>query len=163
VSIAVSLVVGADGSTTKAHHSSGIGSPADREVFLARRRLCDVIIIGGNTARNESYSFTPCPLIVLSRSESSPLPKNKLVHVWNMSPASALKRASEEFGERVLIEAGVAIITELLADGLIEEFYLSVTPERGGENLIDWRAILAGFLYVEKSEVDGTLFFFAHN
>ena len=163
MSIAATLVVGADGSTTKSHHSSGVGSPADREAFLARRRTCDVILIGGNTARNESYTFTPCPLVVLSRSEFSPLPENKLVHLWNMSPASALKRAREEFGERVLIEAGIAIINQLLADALIDEFFLSVTPERGGENLIDWRAILTGFLHVEKSEVDGTLFFFAHN
>ena len=108
--IAASLVVGADGSTTKNHRSSGVGSPADRKVFLARRRTCDVIIIGGNTARNESYNFTPCPLVVLSRSELSPLPENKLVHLWNMTPASALKRARDEFGERVLIEAGISII-----------------------------------------------------
>ena len=163
MSIAASLVVGADGSTTKDNRSSGVGSAADRAAFLARRRLCDVIIIGGNTARNESYTFTPCPLVVLSRSEFSPLPENELAQVWNMTPASALKRAREEIGERILIEAGISIITQLLADALIDEFFLSVTPERGGENLIDWRAILAGFLHVEKSEVDGTLFFFAHN
>lgn len=163
MSTIATLVVGADGSTTKNHRSSGVGSPADRKVFLARRRTCDVIIIGGNTARNESYTFTPCPLVVLSRSELSPLPQNDLVHLWNMTPASALKRARDEFGERVLIEAGIAIISQLLADALIDEFFLSITPEYGGENLIDWRAILAGFLHVEKSEVDGTLFFFAHN
>lgn len=157
------LVVGADGSTTKNYSSKGVSSPADRKAFLSRRREFDVILIGGNTARNEGYGRTPCPLVIISHSDISPVPENKLAHLWNLSPAAALMRAREEFGERVLIEAGVAIVNELLADNLIDEFFLSVTPVQDGENLIDWRGILAGFLHVEKSEIDGTLFFYAHN
>ena len=163
MSTSASLVVGGDGSTVKNHSSLGVSTPADRTAFLARRREFDVILIGGNTARNEGYRRTPCPLVIISHSEFSPVPENKLAHVWNLSPAAALKRACEEFGERILIEAGVAIINELLAEKLIDEFFLSVTPVRDGENIVDWRGILAGFSQVEKSEIDGTLFFYAHN
>lgn len=163
MSTSASLVVGAEGSTVKNHSSRGVSSPADRQAFLARRRDFDVILIGGNTARNESYRRTPCPLVIISHSDISPVPENKLAHLWNLTPAAALKRAHEEFGERVLIEAGVAIIYELLADNLIDEFFLSVTPVQDGEILIDWQGILAGFLILEKSEIDGTLFFYAHN
>ena len=163
MSTSASLVVGIDGSTVKNHSSLGVSTPADRKAFLSRRREFDVILIGGNTARNEGYRRTPCPLVIISHSDISPVPENEIAHLWNMNPAAALKRAREEFGERILIEGGVTIVNELLADNLIDEFFLSVTPVQDGENLINWPKILTGFLHVEKSEVDGTLFFFAHN
>jgi hypothetical protein len=52
---------------------------------------------------------------------------------------------------------------ELLEAGLIDDFFLTITEVQGGENPIDWREILNHFTSVEKSEVDGTLFFHAHN
>lgn len=163
MSTSASLVVGLDGSTTKAHSSRGISSPADRAAFLVRRRSFDVIIVGGNTARNEGYSRTPVPLVIISRSAISPVPENELAHLWNMPPIAAIERAGAEFGPNVLIEAGVSVIEELLAGDLIDSFFLTVTPASAGENLIDWRKILEKFAHIEKSDVDGTLFFHAHN
>ena len=163
MSVSASLVVGSDGSTTKIKSSLGISSAADRAAFLALRRTFDAIIIGGNTARNEGYSRSPVPLIIISRSPISPVPENELAHLWNMSAGDAIKRASKEFGGNILIEAGVSIINELLDGNLIESFFLSVTPATGGENVIDWHEILKKFTYVEKRETDGTLFFHAHN
>ena len=163
MSISASLVVGCDGSTTKSNSSIGISSPADRAAFLARRRTFDAIIIGGNTARNEGYSRTPVPLVIISRSPISPVPENDLAHLWNMPISDAIQRASKEFGTNILIEAGASIVKELLDSNLIDSFFLTVTPASGGENLIDWQIILKKFTYIEKSEMDGTLFFHAHN
>lgn len=163
MSTSASLVVGVDGSTTKFGSSRGVTSKADRTVFLERRRAFDAILIGGNTARNEPYSFSPVPLIVISRSTINPLPNNPHVHVWNTTPAQAISRARIEFGERILVEAGVGIIKELLDEKLIDEFFLTVTRERDGENYIDWNEILRSFAHCEKSEIDATLFFHAHN
>ena len=115
MSTSASLVVGIDGSTTKAHNSLGISSPADRAAFLVRRRSFDVIIVGGNTARNEGYSRTPVPLVIISRSAISPVPENELAHLWNIPPIDAIERAREEFGHNILIEAGVSVLEELLA------------------------------------------------
>ncbi|MSO43208.1 MAG: hypothetical protein EXQ76_03135 [Candidatus Planktophila sp.] len=157
------LVVGADGSTTKGGSSRGVGSSADRSVFLARRAQFDVIIIGGNTARNEPYARTPVPLVVISRSDANPVADNPKAHIWNTTPALAIGRARQEFGPRILIEGGVAFINELLADRLIDEFFLTVTPEREGENLFDWREILNHFSNFKESQVDETLFFHAQN
>jgi len=97
MSTCASLVVGADGSTSKAGSSRGVGSSADRSVFLARRAEFDVIIIGGNTARNEPYTRTPVALVVLSRSDTIQLllipnrisgtqlrPKLSLVHAKSL-------------------------------------------------------------------------------
>jgi riboflavin biosynthesis pyrimidine reductase len=163
MSTAASLVVGVDGSTTKFGSSRGVSSKADRTVFLERRRNFDAILIGGNTARNEPYSFSPVPLIVISRSTINPLPENPNVHLWNTTPAQAISRVRKEFGERILVEAGLGMIKELLAEKLIDEFFLTVTPEQDGENIIDWKEILSKFEHSEKSEVDGTLFFHAYN
>jgi riboflavin biosynthesis pyrimidine reductase len=163
MSTSASLVVGVDGSTTKFGSSRGVSSMADRTVFLERRRGFDAILIGGNTARTEPYSYSPVPLIVISRSTINPLPENPDVHVWNLTPAQAISRAQIEFGERILIEAGVGIIKELLAEKLIDEFFLTVTPEQDGENKILWKESLSNFAQCEKSEIDETLFFHAYN
>jgi len=163
MSTSASLVVGADGSTTKFGSSRGVSSAADRSAFLKRRRDFDAILIGGNTARTEPYSSSPVPLIVISRRIQNPLPENPQVHLWNTTPAQALGLARIEFGKRILVEAGVGMLTELLADKLIDEFFLTVTREQGGENYINWSEILESFTHCEKSEMDGTLFFHAYN
>ena len=163
MSTSASLVVGADGSTTKAGSSGGVSSKADRSVFLARRRNFDLILIGGNTARTEPYSTTPIPVVILSRSDIDSIAHNPKAHVWNLSPSDALVRARVEFGPRILVEGGPSLMSELLEAGLIDDFFLTVTEVQGGENVIDWQEILNHFTSVEKSEVDGTLFFHAHN
>jgi dihydrofolate reductase len=86
-----------------------------------------------------------------------------MAHVWNASPREALVRARDEFGPRVLIEAGPSLMRELLAAKLIDDFFLTVTEVQGGENPVEWQDILNDFTFVEKSEVDGTRFFHAHN
>ena len=161
MSTAASLVVGADGSTTVNGTSQGVSSLADRSVFLTRRKEFDVIIIGGNTARTEPYERTPVPLVVLTRSGVNPVPENPKAHIWSMEPALAIERASKEFGENILIEAGASLISEMLDGDLIDEFFLTVTPIQGGENVFNWLAILDNFQFVEKRQLEGTLFYHA--
>ena len=163
MSTSASLVVGADGSTSKDGSSGGVSSKADRSVFLARRRNFDLILIGGNTARTEPYGSTPIPVVILSRSDINAIAQNPMAHVWNTSPSNALVRARDEFGPRILVEGGPSLMCELLEAELIDDFFLTVTEVQGGENAIDWQEILNYFAFVEKSEVDGTLFFHAHN
>jgi len=163
MTVAASLVVGLSGSTTKAHTSAGISNADDRSAFLARRRLVDVIIIGGNTARREPYATTPVALVVLSRSPENPVATNPLAHIWNCSPAQAIERARIEFGPKILIEAGVGLLTELLAQKLVDELYVTQTQARDGDNALDWMSMLAQFQVVEKSAVGETNFFHAHN
>ena len=163
MSTSASLVVGADGSTTKFGSSRGVTSQADHSDFLARRRNVDAIIIGGNTARSEPYEKTPVPLVIVSRRTTHPVPKNPQAHLWNTSPAQAINRARAEFGDRVLVEGGVSMLTELLAMNLIDDFFLTVTQVKDGEKPIDWKELLSSFAHIEKNEIDETLFFHAHN
>jgi len=159
MSVIASLVVGSDGSTSKESKSAGVSSAADRRAFLARRRVVDCIIIGGNTARYEPYNRTPVPLVVLSRSLVNPVSGNHLAHMWNASPAEAVERATKQFGENILIEGGYSMICELLDENLLDGIELSVTPESGGDGIIDWKELIARFDTCEITQDEGTHFY----
>jgi riboflavin biosynthesis pyrimidine reductase len=163
VSIVATLVVGADGSTSQESRSAGISSAADRQVFLQRRREVDCIIVGGNTARHEPYNRTPVPLVVISRSLVNPVQGNHLALLWNCSPVEAVKKARTQFGEKILIEGGISMIDELIDHGVIDQLELSVTPATGGDDRIDWKALIAKFAHCQSREVEGTYFYSAHN
>jgi riboflavin biosynthesis pyrimidine reductase len=163
VSVIATLVVGSDGSTSKESRSAGVSSPADRQVFLQRRREVDCIIVGGNTARHEPYNRTPVPLIVISRSLVNPVQGNHLAHFWNCSPKQAVEKAQMQFGDKILIEGGVRMINELIDQSIIDELELSVTPASGGQDRVDWKGLLAKFAHCQSREVDGTTFYSAHN
>jgi len=45
-----------DGSSTAGGLSGGLGSPADKRVFDLLRQLCDVVIVGAGTVRDEGYT-----------------------------------------------------------------------------------------------------------
>jgi riboflavin biosynthesis pyrimidine reductase len=158
MAVFASLVVGADGSTTKDGNSRGIASGIDRSTFLARRRSADFLFIGGQTARTEPYHRTPVPVVVASRSMINALADNRLAHWWNLSPADALAKGVKKFGENVLVESGPSIINELLLKKVLDGIYLSITSVTGGENPIDIAALLGNFVEFDRQEVEGTQF-----
>ena len=161
MTVTATLVVGKDGSTTKAGRSSGVASPADRERFLTRRRSADCIVIGGNTARTEPYQRTPAPVVVISHSMINALSHNRQAYWWNTTPQAALSRAAQLFGENILVEAGPTLISYLAREGLIDCLELSVTEIEGGENPIDYQSLLKAFSKIEETIVGDTRFFTA--
>ena len=158
MSVFASLVVGADGSTSKDGSSSGISSGADRKTFLARRRKADFILIGGQTARTEPYHRTPVPVVVASHSMINALADNRLAHWWNLSPVSALEKGIKKFGPNVLVEAGPRIINELIQARVLDGIFLSITSVTGGEDVIQIDELLWKFSVIEKVEIHGTFF-----
>ena len=163
MSIVATLVVGSDGSTSKESRSAGVSSPQDRQLFLQRRREVDCIIVGGNTARHEPYNRTPVPLVVISRSLVNPVQGNHLALFWNCSPVDAVEKARKLFGEKILIEGGISMINDLIDHNKIDRLELSVTPATGGEDKIDYKALLARFAHCESREIEGTHFYSASN
>lgn len=153
------LVLGMDGSTSLGGNSAGITSPADQAQFLLKRRQGDVIIIGGNTARLESYRRTPVPLVVLSHTFPEIVNENPQAHWWNLSPLEAVQKAEREFGPAVIIEGGISLLRQLLSARAISRLDLSVTPISGGENRIDLTELLSHFKVVVESSSEKTLFY----
>ena len=158
MAVIATLVVGADGSTTKGGTSQGVTSGADRAQFLEHRRLADCIFIGGNTARTEPYLRTPVPVVVISHQLDNPLASNPLAHLWNLSPVAGLVKAIATFGPRIHVEAGATMISELIAAGQIDQLELSITSVTGGEMRVDIEALLGAFGTQEEKVIDGTRF-----
>lgn len=158
MNVIASLVLAADGSSTMHGTSDLVTTPLDRQRFLARRRTCDAILIGGNTARNERYEKTPVTLIVLSHTRPALLDRNPKAHWWAISPEEAVARAETEFGETLSIEGGVSFISGLLEANLITQLELSITAHTGGENRVDYLDLIAHFENVTTEEYEGTIF-----
>ena len=153
-----SLVLGADGSSTLRGNSESVTTPIDRQRFLARRRLANAILIGGNTARNERYQRTPVPLVVVSHTRPPILDQNPKAHWWALSPTQAVARAQREFGNDLSIEGGIAFISDLLNANLLTQLELSITPHTGGEEKIDYLNLLSHFEKISTQEIEGTIF-----
>jgi riboflavin biosynthesis pyrimidine reductase len=158
MSIVATIVIGSDGSSTLRGSSTEVTSAADRATFLQRRRTVDCIIIGGNTARNEPYSKTPVPLVIVSKQAHPNLPK---AHVWNLDPKDAVNKARKEFGENILIEGGASFISYLLDHNMVDVLELSVTPASGGADLLDYKKYLSLADSVSESVVSDTTFYTA--
>ena len=161
MAVIATLVVGADGSTTKGGTSQGVTSGADRAQFLEHRRLADCIFIGGNTARTEPYLRTPVPVVVISHQLNNPLASNPLAHLWSLSPVAGLVKAIATFGPRIHVEAGATMISELISAGQIDQLELSITSITGGELRVDIDALLEVFTTQEEKVIDGTRFILA--
>jgi riboflavin biosynthesis pyrimidine reductase len=158
MAVFASLVVGADGSTTKGGNSRGITSGVDRTAFLARRRSADFLLIGGETARTEPYHHTPVPVVIASRSMINALADNRIAHWWNLSPTAALAKGVAKFGENVLVESGPVIIEELIESKALDGIYLSITEVTNGENPINISALLEKFDQINRKQIEGTEF-----
>jgi riboflavin biosynthesis pyrimidine reductase len=158
MSVFASLVVGADGSTSKDGNSRGIATGIDRSAFLERRRAVDFLLIGGETARTEPYHRTPVPVVVCSRSMINALSDNRQAYWWNLSPVEALERGIKKFGPQVLVESGASILKELIAAKSLDGIYLSITSITGGDYPIAVEDLLANFLSVERTKIEDTIF-----
>lgn len=53
--VRTNFIASIDGSATSGDLSEGLGTPADKTVFIILRELADVIVVGAGTARAENY------------------------------------------------------------------------------------------------------------
>jgi riboflavin biosynthesis pyrimidine reductase len=160
VIVTANLIVGKDGSTSISGSSTPLSTQEDRERFQALRLKNDLILIGGNTARREPYKKTPIPLYILTHTKVRLQPKNQLAKQFSLSAKELISEIGSKFesGKEVinlLVEAGPSLLTQMISDSLIDQFYLTINLELTGDNQISIVDLTRSFELVE-SEIVGS-------
>jgi riboflavin biosynthesis pyrimidine reductase len=160
VIVTANLIVGKDGSTSISGSSTPLSTQEDRERFQALRLKNDLILIGGNTARREPYKRTPIPLYILTHTKVRLQPKNQLAKQFSLSAKEMIAEICTKFenGKEVinlLVEAGPGLLTQMISDSLIDQFYLTINLELTGDNQISISDLTRSFELVE-SEIVGS-------
>ena len=158
VIVTANLIVGKDGSTSISGSSTPLSTQEDRERFQALRLKNDLILIGGNTARREPYKKTPIPLYILTHTKVRLQPKNQLAKQFSLSAKELISEIGSKFesGKEVinlLVEAGPGLLTQMISDSLIDQFYLTINLELTGDNQISIVDLTRSFELVENEIV----------
>jgi riboflavin biosynthesis pyrimidine reductase len=155
----VNMVSTVDGAATGPDgRSGGINNAADKRVFDTLRRLCDAVVVGAGTARDEGYRAGSKPLVLVSRHGEVPLRLREtppgavlmatcaaadhldetrallgddqvLVLGQHRVDLAGLKRALAGRGlTSLLSEGGPQLFRGLLAEGVVDELDLTVVP-----------------------------------
>lgn len=160
------LIVGADGSTTLANSSMGLSTDEDRRRFHELRSKNDLILIGGNTARREPYKRTPIPLYILTHTKVRLQPKNQLAKQFALNPAQMINELKSSFNSEqsgpinLLVEAGPALLKQMIDEGLIDNLYLTINQEKTGDNQIVLTQLTKDFELIKRENIPPCDFLF---
>lgn len=160
------LIVGADGSTTLANSSMGLSTDEDRRRFHELRSKNDLILIGGNTARREPYKRTPIPLYILTHTKVRLQPKNQLAKQFALSPVEMINELKSSFNSEqsgpinLLVEAGPALLKQMIDEGLIDNLYLTINQEKNGDNQIVLAQLTKDFELIKRENIPPCDFLF---
>ena len=155
----VNMISTVDGAATGPDgKSGGINNAADKRVFDTLRRLCDAVVVGAGTAREEGYRDISKPLVLVSRRGEVPeqlrgAPPGAVrlatcaaaehlaearsilgadhVHVLGEDRVdlAELKRTLAGLGLTSLLgEGGPHLLRDLLDHGVVDELDLTVVP-----------------------------------
>jgi riboflavin biosynthesis pyrimidine reductase len=155
----VNMISTVDGAATGSDgKSGGINNAVDRRVFDCLRRLCDCVVVGAGTARDEGYRPFTKPLVLVSRRGEVPsrlrdapagsvlmatcaaaehLDETRallgddqvLVLGQHRVDLAELKRALVDRGVTSLLsEGGPQLLRGLLAERVVDELDLTVVP-----------------------------------
>jgi riboflavin-specific deaminase-like protein len=126
--VRVNFVASADGAVAVKGRSAGLGSPADRRVYLLQRQLADVILVGAGTVRAEDYGGacknttgrdTPPPIAVVTGSAQLD-PSSRLFSDTRVPPiVLTLASAPLERRERLAAAGGDVVALDLLTPDLL--------------------------------------------
>jgi len=155
----VNMISTVDGAATGPDgRSGGINNAADKRVFDTLRRLCDAVVVGAGTARDEGYRDLSKPLVLVSRRGELPTRLRDAepgsVLMATCAAAEHLHETRALLGEEhvlvlgqhrvdlvelkrtlagrglasLLSEGGPHLLRDLLAEGVVDELNLTVVP-----------------------------------
>jgi len=156
--VAANFVSSVDGAVSVDGRSAGLGSPADRKIYLLGRELADVVMVGAATVLIEGYrgakrarplpiavvttrgSLTPdlplftdtaVPPIVIT-TEAARMPELPAEVIIAGDTEVDLKVAVAELAARGLhrinLEGGPRLFGSMVAEGLVDALNLTVAP-----------------------------------
>jgi riboflavin biosynthesis pyrimidine reductase len=164
--VAAVMVSSLDGRAAVAGSSRPLGGPMDVQLLLALRRRSAALLVGPATVRAEGYGPLPCPAVLVSRTfdlpweaglfrapgqrvlvytevEADPPPVTAAVEVVPLVELGAVLADLHARGlESVLCEGGPRLNRALLAAGLLDELFLTLSPVVTGDD--SQPAIVAG-------------------
>ena len=138
--------------------SGGINNAADKRVFDTLRRICDAVVVGAGTARDEGYRDVSKPIVLVSRrgevpellrgappgsvrlatlanaehlEESRAILGAEHVHVLGEDRVDLAELKSTLAGlglTNLLSEGGPQLLRELLSQGVVDELDLTIVP-----------------------------------
>lgn len=112
--------------------SRGISNEQDRDRLLELRKLCDVVVTDGETARTENYRVPKvCDLAVITRFGFTPADSEsdrKYIELRS-SPSFAIQALKDSGYERILLEVGPSLIRELIASNSIDQLCMTNTAD----------------------------------
>jgi riboflavin biosynthesis pyrimidine reductase len=151
--VRLNMIASADGGSAVSGLSGGLGNGADHEVFAGLRAAADAVLVGMGTALAEHYGPPTVAgqqiYVIANRADVSGNPELfRSEHVTLVLPAAAgeapagvrVLRAGDGTsvdlgvlvaslaGKVVLNEGGPSIAGAMVALGLIDEFFLTVSP-----------------------------------
>jgi riboflavin biosynthesis pyrimidine reductase len=156
VVIRANFIVGQDGSSTHNGSSIGLSNKIDKERFRRLRTECDVVVIGGNTARNEPYKNLNKPLVVITSSKNTLIEGKTNYLQLNQPLEEAIAIIKEKFGENILVEAGWKLLRNAIENKLIDELYLTINHSITGENIIDLKFIYENYAVAQSNLIENT-------
>jgi riboflavin biosynthesis pyrimidine reductase len=151
------MVSSLDGRATLGGTSRALGGPSDLAMLVALRRRADALIVGPETVRAEGYGPLPCPAVLVSRSFDVPweaglfaVPGQRVLIYTptgyeppeveadvEVVPIVALADVLADLRgrgvERLLCEGGPTLNRALLAEGLLDELFLTLSPVVAGD------------------------------
>ncbi len=147
--LALNMVASVDGRATLGGRTKGLGGEADHALFHGLRERVDCVMAGAGTVRAEGYGQVikteeararrqvrglgaEPVMAVVSRSGDVPL-EDAIV---GDDPAALIELLRAEHGVRsILCEGGPTLNSALLAQGLVDELFLTLSPQLvGGED-----------------------------
>ena len=156
IGVRLNMIVGVNGEFVDENGSSrGLSNELDRKLIGYLRRRADVVVTGGNTARNELYRVpSHCSLAVISNSFE--IDDERYIRL--PEPAIAIETLRAAGFERILLETGPTLSKFFLESNQVDEFCLTVA---GGDATTAAKTIAsfnAELELVDAEKVDDALF-----
>jgi riboflavin biosynthesis pyrimidine reductase len=125
------LVQARDGAFIDTNGSSrGISNERDRQLLLELRKLADVVVTDGETARLEDYRIPrDCDLAVITRKGFEPRTSasEKTYLELRKTPEASIRKLLLAGYRRILVECGPQLVAKMIAGQLIDQLCLTNT------------------------------------